>query len=330
MAAPAPMADTSRHMDISDGAIARRDPRDREKELTRSPWYGLLAIAAVTLVGWIDWLTGLDIGFSLFYLLPIAWAGLRLGRIWVAATALTAAASWLLAELAWHDLGAGPMVWNGFTRLVIYSLVGGMLVVLREDRIELETLNRKLSDSLEAQTRLARTDLLTGLPNARWFLEELARRIAAQDDPGGKLCLLYVDVDNFKDLNDHYGHSAGDRALREIADVLRSCVRSGEAYGAPREDDLAARLGGDEFAILLAGVDPEGAMTIAERIIGRISDLAGVYPTADLGASIGISCARISGEDPEDLIRRADRAMYRSKAAGKGKVTVEASEQLSP
>lgn len=307
-------------MESSDGAIHRDEPRDRKRREARSPWSGLLAVATVILVGWIDWFTGLEIGFSLFYLFPIAWAGWHLGRGWAAATAVIAASSWLLAELEWH--ASGPIIWNGFTRLVIYSSVGWMLAVLREDRIELESLNRKLGESLEAQTLLARTDLLTGLPNARWFTEELERKIAAVGGDGS-LFLLYVDIDNFKELNDHYGHSAGDRALVEIADALRASVRSGEGEQTDREADLAARLGGDEFAIVLAGVGLDGARTIGERIIGRVSELRAAYPAVDLGASIGISCASGRGEEPEDLIRRADRAMYKSKEEGKGRVVVE-------
>lgn len=286
-------------------------------------WSGLVALAVVGLVGWVDRISGPEVGFSLFYLLPIAWSGWRLGRGWVAATVLAAAGSWLFAELTRYGSAPGPILWNGFTRLVIYAVVGGMLVVLREDRVQLEVLNRTLQELLEAQTRLARTDLLTGLPNGRWFTEELERRIAVNGEEGRPLCLLYVDVDNFKELNDHYGHSAGDRALREIADALRSCVRSGNAYGADREEDLAARLGGDEFAILLGGAGPDEATIIAERIIDRMTGLGATYPDADLGASVGIALSLGRGENPEDLIRRADRAMYRSKEGGKGRVTVD-------
>lgn len=321
MAAPAPSGDTSHRMESSDGAIHRDEPRERERREARSPWSGLLAVATVILVGWIDWFTGLDVGFSLFYLFPIAWAGWRAGRGWALTAAVIAAASWLFAELAWHDLAAGPILWNGFTRLVIFCAVGWMLAVLREDRIELESLNGRLRESLEAQTLLARTDPLTGLPNARWFTEELERKIAARG--GGPLFLLYVDIDNFKELNDQYGHAAGDRALVEIADALRASVRSREGEKADREADLAARLGGDEFAIVLAGVGLDGARTIGERIIGRVSELRAAYPAVDLGASIGISCASGGGEQPEDLIRRADRAMYKSKEEGKGRVVVE-------
>ncbi|HVR44486.1 MAG TPA: GGDEF domain-containing protein [Thermoanaerobaculia bacterium] len=283
---------------------------------------GVAGLVLVALIGWIDLVTGRDYGTSLLYLVPISWAAWRIGSWWAAAAVVVATGFWLAAELLAHPGPPyAPVVWNGFTRLIIFSAVAGLIVRLREDHLQLERLNRSLRESLEAQTLLAGTDSLTGLPNSRSFTDELARRIERTRHTRDPLCLAYIDIDNFKELNDRHGHLAGDEALRRVADVLRSAVRS-DSGG--REGDLVARLGGDEFGILFSSVESEAALAIAERVIARVRDLGEDYPEAGLAASIGIASTRRTEGDADDLIRRADRAMYRSKQEGKGRVVIEA------
>jgi diguanylate cyclase (GGDEF)-like protein len=152
----------------------------------------------------------------------------------------------------------------------------------------------------------ARHDALTGLAARSLFLEQLAR-LAEGRSAGTSLAVLFVDLDGFKGINDRLGHDAGDRALVDVAKVLKAQVRSG---------DLAGRLGGDEFVVALAGpfeTLQEVGEGIARRIVERTAALG-----QGLGCSIGLALARV-GESSEDLLQRADQAMLAAKRSGKNK-----------
>lgn len=163
-------------------------------------------------------------------------------------------------------------------------------------------------------SRQARTDPLTGLLNRRAFLEEIERRVERLDHEGLPGTLIFVDLDNFKKLNDQFGHEMGDEALCGIAILLRATVRP---------TDLVARLGGDEFALWLDGADELTAAERAEslRLNGpaMLADIVGAT-TEGLGLSIGIACRTPGhGETIEALLHRADQAMYAVKRAGRGR-----------
>src|SRR5688572_7641501 len=128
---------------------------------------GSLALSlAVAAIGWLDYITGPDIGFSLFYLIPIGLAGWFFGVIPAIVVAGTAGVSWLLAELHTQDLAIAVTLWNGFTRLFIYNSEGILVALLRRDRDEMKAL-------VEHEGALARTDTITKLPNSRAFFELL-------------------------------------------------------------------------------------------------------------------------------------------------------------
>ncbi len=164
----------------------------------------------------------------------------------------------------------------------------------------------------EQLERLSRTDELTGLFNRRAFYEELEGRMAHHRRTGRPGALIYVDLDNFKLVNDVHGHHKGDEVLCILSEIL---------VGSSRIGDITARLGGDEFAIWTEDTDDEGAMTKA-RLLLRDADRLKPHSGAEdkpLGLSIGI--AVMSPQDEEDmngLVSRADEAMYAVKKAGKG------------
>ena len=159
----------------------------------------------------------------------------------------------------------------------------------------------------------ARTDSLTGLLNRRAFLEEMERHAARQGRDNEPATLMFVDLDNFKPVNDRLGHEAGDDVLRHTAVLLRKTFRP---------TDLVARLGGDEFAIWMNGADH---MTAAERaeylrdaVPSELADITGP-DLPRVGVSIGIACRDAADAEPLDsLMRRADRAMYEVKRGGRG------------
>jgi diguanylate cyclase (GGDEF)-like protein len=265
----------------------------------------LLAIPVVLLIGWLDYVTGPEIGLSLLYLIPIAitaWKGQGIAASIVAAIA---AACWIAADyLAGRALALS--LWNGFTRIVIYEAAAFLVDRIRIDREKLQEMNTRLAAALQDESELARTDAVTGLANSRAFHEQLAQELARAERDERSITLLYLDLDGFKAVNDTYGHEAGDAVLRRVADALRQSVRSG---------DVVARLGGDEFVALLWGSGIAAASEVGRRISERVETIALAYPDASFGISIGIAQAHGGGGTAADLLRRADESMYEQKVA---------------
>ena len=263
------------------------------------------AAAVVAAIGWIDYTTGPEIGLSLLYLVPIAVSAWFGGVATAVIVACAAGASWLAADLAWRedDAAMAISVWNAFTRFVIYTTEGVFIAVLRRDREQLKRLAAR-------EAALARTDSNTGLPNVRAFIERAETEIKR----GVPICVLYVDLDNFKTFNDRLGHAAGDDLLQAVARILAGSVG---------ECDLAARIGGDEFALLLCEPDELQARRVAESISESIHALGDIYPDLRFGATVGVAYFRHPPESAEDLLRSADEAMYQGKTLGKGCVVVQ-------
>jgi predicted signal transduction protein with EAL and GGDEF domain/CheY-like chemotaxis protein len=170
---------------------------------------------------------------------------------------------------------------------------------------------------------LAHYDSLTSLANRRFFLERLEQAIERARSRGTGLALLYLDLDQFKRINDTLGHNAGDQLLRGVADVLRSHVRGSDVVARPGGGDdgdcSVSRLGGDEFTVLLLDiVRPEVAADVARRILRDLPrpihiDRHEVSTTA----SIGIAVFPNDGQDAETLVKHADTAMYHAKERGR-------------
>jgi diguanylate cyclase (GGDEF)-like protein len=166
----------------------------------------------------------------------------------------------------------------------------------------------------EQQRQLAVRDGLTGLYNRRAFNELLVTAIANEDRrEGGRLGLVIVDLDHFKNLNDTYGHPAGDAALRSAARLLAQHLRKG---------DQAARYGGEEFVVILPGSDEKRAAQAAERLRSAIEKHRLVFEGAriPLAASFGVAVWPADGREPEGLLASADRALYAAKEAGRNRV----------
>ena len=156
----------------------------------------------------------------------------------------------------------------------------------------------------------ARHDPLTGLPNRLAMRDELHRQLV-RNARGEELAVLCMDLDRFKSVNDMFGHAVGDMLLTQVADRLRGCARG---------TDFVVRLGGDEFAVFQCGTQqPVSSTSLARRVIAALSepfDLGG--QVAQIGVSVGIALAPFDGESPDALLKSADLALYRAKAAGRG------------
>ncbi|WP_334175123.1 PAS domain S-box protein, partial [Pseudoxanthobacter sp.] len=163
--------------------------------------------------------------------------------------------------------------------------------------------------------RRANFDALTGLPNRTLLDDRLGQALARSERLDLPAAVLFIDLDRFKPVNDTWGHTAGDELLQHVAGRIRACVRA---------EDTVARLGGDEFVVVLPMVHSESdAAAVATKILRALSapyDLTGIAARVDVGASIGVAVARGGESDAGTLLARADAAMYRGKAAGRGRV----------
>ena len=170
-----------------------------------------------------------------------------------------------------------------------------------------------ISDRKQAEEKIefhAYHDVLTQLPNRKLFMDRLMQNLTHCRRAGKGLAVMFIDLDEFKAINDTLGHNAGDEVLLEMSSRLRSCVRA---------DDTVARLGGDEFSIILSELRrPEDAGRVAEKIIAAVQHPMTVNGVPiEVSTSIGIALYPVDGIDPESLLRNADSAMYRAKEAGR-------------
>jgi len=211
------------------------------------------------------------------------------------------------AVFLWRAGGGG--VWTGDDRVLLAEVMG-----------QIGLTNRQLAHQEELE-ELSSRDPLTGLMNRRSFQGELERRYSRRDAWRGGAALFYIDMDNFKAVNDRHGHQKGDLALVTLARILREQTRS---------RDLSARLGGDEFALFIEDITPAAALHKGREVLkaaGELKALSG-DPALPLGISIGAAfCARRDEAGIEALIERADRAMYAVKRQGKGNVELDAPSQ---
>jgi diguanylate cyclase (GGDEF)-like protein/PAS domain S-box-containing protein len=178
-------------------------------------------------------------------------------------------------------------------------------------RIVVVVLDITARKQVEEQVRyMALHDSLTGLPNRALLGERLRQLVAESRRSGEKVAVLMVDLDEFKLINDSFGHELGDEVLRIVSQRLAGCVR---------EMDTVARVGGDEFVILLGQLNsPQGAARIAQSIIEEMNQPIRIQSTDYfVGASIGIALCPDDADEPDMLLRNADKAMYEAKADGK-------------
>ncbi len=187
-----------------------------------------------------------------------------------------------------------------------YYLIGEEKQV--EDKLAKK--NKKLEKAKEKIEKLSKTDELTGLPNRRHFMDYLEKMISQARRHSNPLSLAMIDLDKFKDINDTYGHNAGDDVLSALGALLKEETR---------KEDLAGRIGGEEFCLILTQTDTEKAYNFAERIRKKINQLEIDSVSTEISASLGVSSMK-NGDDSEALLKRADAALYKAKEGGRNKV----------
>src|SRR6266567_544997 len=193
-------------------------------------------------------------------------------------------------------------------------LLAGVAVDVSEEvahKAELERYHRELEEANNQLRRLAVTDELTGLRNRRAFEERLVMEFSMARRRKRELAVLLIDVDNFKLINDRWGHSAGDEVLRRLGMILRTTVRL---------PDLPARYGGEEFVVLLPESGEESAMGLARRVMQRVADEQ--WENDSVTISVGMAAMNESLMNGYQLVELADEALYAAKRAGKNRVMV--------
>lgn len=259
---------------------------------------GLLATVAVSAA---DVMTGFEINLGLFYLVPIGIVTWWVGRGAGIALAATCAIGMLVVDR--HVTRDIPFpthefipYWNTAIRLGYFVAFAWLLSALRR---------------AHARERLfARQDFLTGVANGQAFYEAMNAEIRRSRRSGKPISVAYLDCDNFKAVNDDFGHGEGDRVLRETATTIRSLLR---------DSDLVARLGGDEFAMLLADADAEAASRALRHAHAGLLEMAR-FRRWPVTYSIGVVTFLTPPHDAEHAIRESDRAMYDVKGRGKNNI----------
>lgn len=264
----------------------------------RSRGWTLAAFLAIVAVGVVDYQTSAEITFSVFYLVPVAIAAWLSGTAVAIAASTLAAIVWFSAEAASSRVNADIFVyvWNFCARLLFLLLVALLLARLRL--------------MLGRERELSRTDALTNLPNARAFREIAQGEIARSQRYGQPLSLAFIDVDDFKHVNDSRGHGAGDDLLKRVGATIRENLRS---------SDFVARYGGDEFVILLPNANFGAARTAVEKL-HRMVNVSTPADSVPVTLSIGVVTWRPGGPvtTVDALLENADRLMYEVKSGGKG------------
>ena len=273
----------------------------------RSPSRALALGASLGLILLVDFLhvhTGLAYEFHVLFILPVMLAAWFTGALAGYGVALTAAASWFLAD---YSLGGAqsdpiPLLFNTAMRLLIFLLIVLLLTRLR--------------GMLERETRLAREDSLTGLPNRREFMERGHLALTQARRLGAAFTAVFIDLDHFKAVNDRHGHEAGDAVLRAVAEEIRAHLRIA---------DIPGRLGGDEFALLLPGMKAEAAGAYLDKLRERMLQRMGRegWPVT---FSIGATVSNLAPEDFDAFLARADARMYLVKAGGRNAVSLGVEE----
>jgi diguanylate cyclase (GGDEF)-like protein len=262
-------------------------------------WTGLLLAA----IGYLDFATGLEVSVSFFYLVPVAlaaWFGPRSLSYLVAS--LSALVGQFSNDLAGdHHSHWAITLWNDLFQFFFFLVVAQLLIQVRS--------------SFQRAKTASQQDFLTGLPNRPTLLTRLEGELARASRTGQPIAVGYLDLDHFKQVNDRYGHSEGDRLLYLVGRAVRDELR---------RSDILARVGGDEFVVVLPECSGDSAAVVARKILDVISALskANGWPVS---ASLGVvQIDRPKAfEEVGALIEHADALMYEAKANGRNDFRLE-------
>ncbi len=242
-------------------------------------------------MGTLDYCTGEGLSLTILYLIPVAFTAWFGGRWAGLAISLVAAAIWLASNYR-SGLSHEPFLmklWNGSTALAFFIVVSLLLAKLRQ--------------LLENERVLSRTDFLTGAVNSRAFAEIAAAEIRRMHRYEHPLTIAYFDLDNFKQVNDQFGHSVGNELLRVVVTTI---------LGALRSTDVVARLGGDEFALLLPETDHAAAQVVIPKVKEKLQASMDEHRWP-VTFSFGVLTCALPPRSTDEMIALADKLMLTAK-----------------
>jgi diguanylate cyclase (GGDEF)-like protein len=262
------------------------------RQVLRLTGYLLLTLT----VYWLNDATPPMARLGVLYIIPVLLVTWTEGWLWGIVFGIASIA--LRETVAWDQIPNATLQWRIVNGLAYVAVVGIAMAGLQRLR---------RSQALLAQ--LVTQDVLTNVLNARAFAERVGQELERNRRYPRPLSLIYMDLDNFKVINDTHGHQIGDGVLRLVADAMRTSVRT---------SDVVGRLGGDEFGVLMPETDAQLADAAAKRLV---ASLRAVFKgTPSVTASIGVVSCSATDASTDDLLRRADQAMYDAKKAGKDRV----------
>ena len=258
----------------------------------------ITSIALVGVLGIVDYQTGNEFSFSLFYLFPISLTAWYVNRPMGIFTSSLSALTWLAADISIREDSFNPAIyfWNTIMRFGFFIIVTYLISELHKTQQTIQT--------------LAHTDHLTGTINSRYFHDRLGIELNRSSRYNRPFTLVYLDLDNFKQVNDRFGHDEGDQLIKFIADELKRQLRN---------TDIVARLGGDEFAILFPEAGRQEAEVIMSKIYSHLTEqLRQKYPFVTFSA--GAVTYSATPTSIAETIKIADDLMYSVKNSTKNGV----------
>ena len=256
----------------------------------------LIGVLLLVLVGIVDYLSGYNLSFSVFYLIPIILVGWFLNLQAALFLSLGSILIWMLADVMSRSvpLPTAILFWNAGVRFGFFFIISYLLNYLKS--------------KMKQEQVLALEDFSTGISNSRHFYSLANRELQRLIRYGHIFTVLYIDVDNFKSVNDVFGHKEGDMLLKLVATTLENLIR---------KVDILARLGGDEFIILMPEINKDKILTIIDRIKKGLSEAMQEKHRTAVTFSMGCVTFIKPPSSVNEMIRLADDQMYTAKRNGK-------------
>jgi len=266
----------------------------QSNEQAKLKWF-IISIILIAFSGLLDYFTGPEIAFSIFYLIPVMTSAWFTRKSFAIVISIMSAAIWMIAEITAGRFYSHVVIhlWNTITMLGFFLIVTLLL--------------ERLKTNLNDERVLSRIDYLTGVMNPRSFYEFMNIEIERSKRYGHPFTIAYIDIDNFKKINDKFGHPAGDDVLRIFADTMKSNLR---------KTDVVARLGGDEFVVFLPETNNKAAKQAIEKIKKSFNQNRNLKDYS-ITSSIGVLTYNTNPPSIDIIMKSVDSLMYSVKNRGK-------------